>query len=151
MTVNAELALAAARVRLLSEQIPAAHRPDVAGPWRELQDELDRTRSDGGRVLAILEWRVAVEGRLSTVLSALAELTTATSRVRRLHADCPRAHRPSDRAVYGALEAAKADVVQLADRGRDHEARAIVVDWECQAASRISSVLAHAPLASVDP
>ena len=71
-----ELALAAARVRLLSEQIPERHRPDVAASWAELQDELEDCQSDGGRVLAILEWREAIEVRLSATL-AHAPLTEA--------------------------------------------------------------------------
>lgn len=66
---RAELALAAARVQVLSEQIPERHRPDVAASWTELQDELDRCRSDGGRVLTILQWRERVEIQLSTALA----------------------------------------------------------------------------------
>jgi hypothetical protein len=69
MTVHAELAVAAARVRELSELIPEAHRPPVAERWTELLDELDRTRSDGGKLLAIIGWRQDFEAELSAKLA----------------------------------------------------------------------------------
>jgi hypothetical protein len=68
MSVNAELALAAARVRLLSEQLPEELRPDVASDWAELLDEVHRARSAGAATLAILEWRRHYEARLTTTL-----------------------------------------------------------------------------------
>ena len=68
MTINAELALAAVRVRLLAEKIPEAHRPSVAERWGELLDPLDETRSDGGRLLLILQWREDFEAELSAKL-----------------------------------------------------------------------------------
>jgi hypothetical protein len=76
----------------------------------------------------------------------LAELATAAQRVGRLHAAIPRVHRPTDRAVYGALDAAREDVVRLTARGRADEARAIVADWEHEVSSRLMTRLAHAPL-----
>ena len=69
MSVNEELALAAARVRMLSEQIPEDHRLEVAGPWAELLDEVENTRSDGMKIVAILEWRERFEARLAAALA----------------------------------------------------------------------------------
>lgn len=88
-----------------------------------------------------------------TATSILAELAAASCRVRRRHAECPSGRRPSDRAIYRDLPAARVDVIQLAACGRVHEARAIVADWEREAASRIREPselspedLAHSPL-----
>ena len=67
-SVAAELALAAARVRLLAEQLPEERRPGIAKRWGELLDELEDTRSDGGKVLVILAWRSEIEGELCGAL-----------------------------------------------------------------------------------
>lgn len=56
-TVAQELALVAARVRILAEDLPETARPPVAERWAALLDELDGMRSDGGKVIAILQWR----------------------------------------------------------------------------------------------
>jgi hypothetical protein len=69
VTVNAELALAASRVRELSEQIPEVHRPPVAERWAALMDELEACRSDGGRLLVILHFREDFEAELCAKLS----------------------------------------------------------------------------------
>ncbi len=86
-----------------------------------------------------------------TGISALAELATAVCRIRRLRAECPRAHRPTARVAFHGLAAAKADVIELVDRGCEDEARAIVADWAHEAAQRVASVLAHAPLETSPP
>ena len=64
-----EASLAAARVQVLLERIPEAHRPDVTASRHELMDEVERQRSDGRRVLAILEWREQWEARLAVRLA----------------------------------------------------------------------------------
>lgn len=84
-------------------------------------------------------------------MSALADLATAVRKVQRLLQDCPPAHRPDPRDVFAGLDAARAEVVELTGKGRNAEAEAIVADWEHEAASRIASVLAHAPLEQASP
>lgn len=69
MTVNAELALAAARIRELSQRIPARFRPDVDADWSAFMDSLNDERSDGGRRLAIIEFRARYEAMLATKLA----------------------------------------------------------------------------------
>lgn len=70
-------------------------------------------------------------------MTALAELAGAARRLRRLQTEIPWARRPSDRAVFGALDAARAEVVELVTQDRDAEAAAVVADWEREAASTV--------------
>ena len=67
MSVNNELALAANRVRVLTEQLPADVRPDVAAEWSSLLRELDLMRSDGAMQLAVIQWREDYEARIRTI------------------------------------------------------------------------------------
>lgn len=74
MTWQAELDAAAARATLLGESLSDADKAALAASWAELQDELDDTRSDGARTLAVLEWRAGFEAQFRN------HLTTATGR-----------------------------------------------------------------------
>ena len=65
MSLNSELALAAVRVRALTERLPESRRPDVAAVWAELMDEVEDTRSEGSAVLAVIEWRKRFEARIA--------------------------------------------------------------------------------------
>jgi len=69
MSRNAELAVAAARIRTLAERIPEEYRPDVATAWAELMQAVEATRSEGAAVVAIREWREAFEARLCAALA----------------------------------------------------------------------------------
>jgi hypothetical protein len=78
--------------------------------------------------------------------SPLTELATATSRISRLLAETPAAHRPAPADVFHGLDAARAQVVELTRQGREDEARAAVADFEHNATSLVTARLVHAPL-----
>ena len=67
--INAELALAAARVRLFSERIPERHRPNVAKRWGELVEQVSECRSDSAAINLIIAWREAFEAELCSKLA----------------------------------------------------------------------------------
>jgi hypothetical protein len=64
-TVNAELALAAARVRALAESLPESRQPDIAREWGSLLEQVDECMSDGVKIATIIEWRRAFENSMS--------------------------------------------------------------------------------------
>ena len=64
MTLNAELALAAARTRMLAEGVGDAERDELIEAWGQLLDDMDEARSEGAREVALVEYRAGVEKRL---------------------------------------------------------------------------------------
>jgi len=65
MSVNAELAAAARWVRSAADKLPEEHRPDIAAEWTELMDVVEASRSEGAAILAIVNWRADMQGRLA--------------------------------------------------------------------------------------
>jgi hypothetical protein len=65
MSINAELALTAARVRLLARELPPHLRPDVPAEWAELLASLERRRTDASKTEALRAGRRAFEERVS--------------------------------------------------------------------------------------
>jgi hypothetical protein len=70
MNVNAELALTAARVRILTETLPESARPDVASEWAALLDQIDDCRSNTERIKTIREWRQEFQSQIRDGRSA---------------------------------------------------------------------------------
>ncbi len=75
--IDVALGLAADRVRLLAEEVPEPHRPDVAGErWRILDAQVDRACGNGdasSALLAIEQWEQHVSCVLSRLLPSLPE------------------------------------------------------------------------------
>lgn len=66
----AELALAAARTRLLGERLGADERDKLVEAWGELLEDIEFSRSAGAAELALISFRADIEARLAKVRRA---------------------------------------------------------------------------------
>lgn len=71
---NADLALAAARTRILGEQLDDAERDKLIEEWSRLLDELDNPRAS--RELTLADYRAEIERRLTAEREARAPVRT---------------------------------------------------------------------------
>ena len=64
-SLAAETALAAARTRMLAEQVPLAERDELIADWSKTLEAMDEARSAGAAELILIAYRERIERRLA--------------------------------------------------------------------------------------